>query len=138
MAPNRYNDNSETDRPTERPPQTEINSVDLRLSVDEACKLMDNAGYQPRGYERYLNVTYTPRWKNPHMIGQSAHSNANLWWQTNAAGDIYERKTRAQHMRLKNIQDALESGSDTAQAMASALKGVEMGAILADEVGIGA
>lgn len=137
--PSKFNDAHETDdgRETNVGPSTNINDPALRMSVDEACSLMDNSAYQPKGYKKYLNLTMTPRRKSPRVVGQAPESYANMWWQTNGAGNLYERRTRAMQKRLYNLEKSQKNGDSGSEMEDKSLQGVEMGAILADEVGIG-
>ena len=116
---------------------TDINNPNLRVTVDGACDLMDNISYQPRGYQHYLNITMTPRRKSPRLIGQAPNSYCNMWWQTTAGGELFTRYKRAMEKRISNVKKAMDRGEPLEDARAKALEEVEMGAILADEVGIG-
>lgn len=124
-------------RGADDPPSTDINAPSLRMTVDDACILMDNNAYQPKGYQKFLNITKTPRRKEPRVIGQSPTSFPNMWWQTNGAGDLFNRRIANIKKRVSQIEAALKAGDSLPTAVEKSTAGVQMGAIVGDEVGIG-
>ncbi|CBX99413.1 predicted protein [Plenodomus lingam JN3] len=116
-------------------PSSNINDPSLRLNVETAVRLMDNAAYQPKDYEKALNVCQIAHRKNPRIPGQNPNGHSMLWWQTTGAAEGVRRREAADALRASQLMKLIEANDPN--ALAKSEKGVPQGIIYADEVGIG-
>jgi hypothetical protein len=126
---------SGTQKGNSAPERHDTNDLNSRAIVKDTSKLMDNEAYQPSNYQHALNVCKVQRRKNPRVPGQRKNGHCNLWWQTTAAAEMYERRTKATRQRLSNLLNLV--AEDDPNAEARSRSNVEHGVILGDEVGIG-